>query len=89
MLNIVEMCDKMIKNMTYGCDNLKKNKKFLSIVLSVIMVILSFFMIEVSAASTGNLGTNETNITWSFDESTGVLTVNGSGEMKSLNNSID
>ncbi|MBQ8765726.1 MAG: leucine-rich repeat protein [Clostridia bacterium] len=66
---------------------MKRIEKFVCIILSVTILTLSYLMIDVSAAVTGNLGVNETNITWSFDESTCILTVTGSGKMKSLNSS--
>lgn len=64
---------------------MKKIKKFVCIILSVSILTLSFLMIDVIAAVTGSLGINETNITWSFDESTCILSVTGSGRMKNLN----
>ena len=58
-------------------------KKLISVVLSI-TVTLSLFMMNSNALSTGNLGVNETNITWSFDENTGILSISGSGRMKNL-----
>jgi hypothetical protein len=84
-LNKKYICDKISKNVV-GCDYLNRFKKFLSLTLSIFIFVSSFLMIDVYASDTGSLGVNETNITWSFDEVTGVLTVKGYGKMKSLNN---
>lgn len=59
-------------------------KKFITVFLSV-TIVLSLFVMNANAVSMGNIGVNETNIVWSLDETTGILTVNGSGRMKNLN----
>ncbi len=64
---------------------MKNLNKFISVIISITIMMLSLFILSVSALSTGNIGVNETNIIWSLDEKIGILTVSGSGEMKSLN----
>lgn len=59
-------------------------KKLISVVLSI-TITSSLFIINSNASSTGNIGVNETNITWSLDGD-GNLTISGSGKMKNMNN---
>lgn len=65
---------------------MKNIKKFISVFLSVTIAV-SIFVINANAVWMGNIGVNETNIVWSLDETTGILTVNGSGRMKNMNSS--
>ena len=57
---------------------MKTSKKILSILLAVMMII-SIIPITVSAATYS--GTCGDNLTWEFDESTGTLTISGTGAM--------
>lgn len=61
-----------------------KTKRFLATILTLTMIIslLSAFTLNVSAAETS--GTAD-NLTWSFDETTGTLTISGSGKMSDYN----
>lgn len=59
---------------------MKKMSKFLSIVLSLIMVV-SFIPIAANADETVTSGTCGDNITWEYDEYTSTLTLSGEGEM--------
>ena len=63
-------------------------KKTISLILSVLMILSSFSVITtISAKETNVVPTNATNLgttgdcKWSFDESTGTLTISGNGEM--------
>ena len=73
-------------NIFLGCASMKNIKKFISVFLSVTIAV-SIFVINANAVWMGNIGVNETNIVWSLDETTGILTVNGSGRMKNMNSS--
>ncbi len=57
---------------------MKKANKILSVFLALVMV-LSIFSITASAAAYG--GTCGDNLTWSYDASTCVLTISGTGDM--------
>ncbi len=56
-------------------------KRILSV---VIVVIMTFGLMSTMAfAETATSGTHGDNLTWNFDNSTGTLTISGTGEMKS------
>jgi hypothetical protein len=56
---------------------MKTSKKVLSIILAIMMVI-SIIPLTASAATSGTCGDN---LTWTFDKSTGTLTISGTGAM--------
>ncbi len=58
---------------------MKKTNKILAIILAILMAI-SIIPITASAADATS-GTCGENLTWSFDESTGTLTISGTGAM--------
>ncbi len=58
---------------------MKKSSKAISIILAVLMVIS---IIPISASATEVSGTCGENLTWTFDDSTGTLTISGLGEME-------
>ena len=58
--------------------------KLISVIISIIIMMLSLSMLNISALSTGNIGANETNIVWSLDDE-GNLTISGSGKMRDMN----
>lgn len=62
-----------------------KNKasKFLSVVLALIMVLSILPMSSITASAETVSGTCGENLTWTFDDETGTLTISGSGEMES------
>ena len=54
-------------------------KKILALLLCVAMIASTFtFAIPASAATSGSCGDN---VTWTFDEATGTLTISGIGDM--------
>ena len=57
---------------------MKKTIKILSVVLAILMV-MSVIPITASAATYS--GTCGENITWEFDDATGILTISGTGNM--------
>ena len=57
---------------------MKKFSKILSVILSIMMVI-SIVPITASAATSGTCGDN---LTWTYDDSTGTLTISGVGDME-------
>ncbi len=57
-------------------------KKLLSVFLAVLMVIS---IIPITASAVEKSGTCGENLTWSFDEDTGTLTISGTGEMYDYN----
>ncbi len=59
---------------------MRRTKKFLSVFLAIMMV-LSIVPITTSAAPDPNSGVCGDNLTWSFDENTGTLTISGTGAM--------
>ena len=67
-------------------------RKTISLILSVLMILSSFSIIttisakETNVASTGAANSGTTgDCTWSFDESTGTLTISGQGKMDNYN----
>ncbi len=56
-------------------------KKIITLILSAIMVLSVFSVIAVAEGTTENSGICGENVTWKFDESTGTLTISGTGEM--------
>ena len=71
-------------------------RKTISLILSVLMILSSFSIIttisakETNVVPTGATGSGTTgDCTWSFDESTGTLTISGNGEMDEYDHSID
>ena len=61
---------------------MKKINKAILVLLALIML-LSIVPITASAATTS--GTCGENLTWTFDETTGILTISGEGEMRDYN----
>ena len=59
---------------------MRRTQKFLSVFLAIMMVI-SIVPITANAAPDGNSGTCGDSLTWSFDETTGTLTISGEGAM--------
>lgn len=59
---------------------MRRTQKFLSVFLAIMMVI-SIVPITANAAPDGISGTCGDNLTWSFDETTGTLTISGEGAM--------
>lgn len=70
---------------TVGCDKLNMIKRILSIVLSVNIFVLSFFMLDVYAdtVKSGSLSKDENkdSVIWTLNDN-GDLTISGSGKMK-------
>ncbi len=68
-----------------GCDYMNIIKNIISIVLSVSIILLSFFIIEVYAdtVKSGNLSKDESkdSVIWTLNDD-GDMIINGSGEMK-------
>lgn len=64
---------------------MKKTSKFLSVFLALIMVITIIPMSSITAraASSGACGDN---LTWTFNEKTGILTISGTGDMYDYSN---
>ncbi len=60
---------------------MKKTKKFLSIIMALIMVITIIPMSVFTTSAETISGTCGDNLTWTFDDETGVLTVSGMGDM--------
>ncbi len=67
---------------------MKNIKKILSVLLAMIMMIsiIPMSSITASAATSGTCGEN---LTWNFDESTGTLTISGTGEMDDYDDGYD
>ncbi len=61
---------------------MKKTYRILSVILSVIMI---FSIIPLTASAAEISGTCGDNLTWTFDDSTGTLTISGTGEMYDYN----
>ena len=59
---------------------MKTTKKFLAIILAILMVVTIIPLTAGAAAATS--GTCGENLTWNFDTSTGTLTISGSGDMR-------
>ena len=64
---------------------MKKIKKPVSILLSLIMA-LSLFTIVPFTVSAATYSGTDGNISWTFDEATGTLTISGSGDMNDYTN---
>ncbi len=63
-------------------------KRLISIALSAAIVLTALFalpFVSNAAVVSGNCGDNGSNVTWSFDTSTGVLTLSGSGSTANYN----
>ena len=62
---------------------MKKVNKLLSVFLALIMMLCAVPMSSITAGAEGvaTSGTCGDNLTWSFDESTGTLTISGEGDM--------
>lgn len=56
-------------------------KKVLSIVLSLLVVLMLFSVMGTTASAAETSGTCGTNATWSFDATTGTLSISGTGDM--------
>ena len=57
-------------------------KRVLSFVLAFVMVLSMFAGLQISSSALEPTGKCGDNVYWSFDESTGTLTISGEGEMK-------
>ncbi len=58
---------------------MKRTNKFLSVILSILMI-MSIVPLPARAAEPTS-GTCGENIIWEFDDETGVLTISGTGDM--------
>ena len=64
-------------------------KKILFVLSTLLMIaLLALFLTLFVSADTGKNGTWE-NLSWSFNETTGELTISGEGRMKSLEKNVD
>lgn len=57
---------------------MKKTSKILSIILAILMMVS---IIPITASAATYSGTCGDNLTWTFDDSTGTLTISGEGDM--------
>ncbi|MBQ8767743.1 MAG: leucine-rich repeat domain-containing protein [Clostridia bacterium] len=62
---------------------MKITKQFLSVFLALIMIISIIPMSSITVSAAETSGTCGDNLTWSYDESTGTLTISGTGGMYS------
>ncbi len=60
---------------------MKKSKKILSVLLALIMIISVIPMSSITVSAAETSGACGENLTWTFDESTGTLTISGTGAM--------
>ena len=60
---------------------MKKTTKFLSVFLALLMIISIIPMSSITASAGAASGSCGENLTWTFNESTGTLTISGTGEM--------
>ena len=60
---------------------MKKLKFLLPIILSLTAIITIFVVSQIPAKAEEMSGTCGDNLTWSFDEATGTLTISGTGDM--------
>ena len=73
----------MKKEICRGRRPRRPAKRIISLILSLIMLSSVTAGLDFSAYADGSLGDN---VRWSFDASTGTLTISGSGEMKNYTN---
>lgn len=68
----------------FGGKKMKRVNKFLSVFLALIMIfsIIPMSTVTASAEDVATSGTCGENVYWDFDESTGTLTISGTGEME-------
>lgn len=73
-----------IKLMNLGEISMKRMKKYLSVLLALMMVVcaIPISTFTVGAEETATSGTCGENLTWAFDNATGTLTISGKGEME-------
>ncbi len=61
----------------------KRNSKILAALLTIVLVFSIFPSLRVNAAdvTSGECGAQGDNLTWTFDDTTGTLTISGTGDM--------
>ncbi len=60
---------------------MKKLKFLLPIILTLTVIMMIFVVSQIPAKAAETSGTCGDNLTWSFDEATGTLTISGTGDM--------